>query len=346
MPIGREVGDPRLSGAVRAAEGDRLPEKRHCSFRGYKPAQSPQELALTVTGDARNSDDLAAARRHGDVVEILSLKPRHRQAGCVRLRRIRLRRVGVAEGAPHDEAEDLIVRDLVDTRCALDLAVPHHCDMISDLTNLLEAVRDVDDRRASGGCRPDLLEKDFHEIRCKRCGGLVEDQHLGFNSERFRKFVELALRDIDFAHPPARIDCRSHLPKLCSNPFRAATAPQPGWDGEKHIFGNCQFGQHGRVLVNDRETEILRLGGGEPFDRRAADLDRAGVWTHHARCDSHQGRFSRAVLAHERMDFAALRLKGNVLHGDDGAVSLRHMKSGAALRRHPPQHTAMRPFAR
>ena len=143
LPIGREVADPRLSGAVRAAEGDRLPEKRHSSFRGYKSGQSPQKLALAVTGDARDSDDLAAARRHGDVVEILSLKPRHRQAGCVRLQRIRLRRVGVAEGAPHDEAEDLIVRDLVDTRCALDLAVPHHCDTVGDLTNLLEAVRDV-----------------------------------------------------------------------------------------------------------------------------------------------------------------------------------------------------------
>jgi hypothetical protein len=85
------------------------------------------------------------------------------------------------------------------------------------------------------------------------------------------------------------------------------------------------------VLVNDGETEMLRLGWSEPFNRRATDLDRAGIRTHHARCDAHQGRFSRAVLAQERVDFAALRLKGNVLHGDDAGVSLRHM--GQAQRR-------------
>ena len=246
----------------------------------------------------------------------------------------------MAKGAPYDEAEDLVVRDLVDARCALDLAVPHHRDPISDLTNFLEAVRDINDGRASGRRRPDFLEKDFHKIRRERCGGLVEDQHLGLNSERFRKFVELALRDIDLAHPRARIDRRPDLPKLCGNPFRAAAAPQTGWDGEKHIFGDCQFGQHGRVLVNDGETEMLRLGGSEPFNRRAADLDRAGIRTHHARCDAHQGRFSRAVLAQERVDFAALRLKGNVLHGDDGAVSLRHM--GQAQRRGGILHNILR----
>jgi hypothetical protein len=340
LPIGREVANPCLSGAVGAAKSHSLLEKRHSSFGGDKASQSPQELALAVARDARDSDDLAAEGGHRDVVEILARKPGHRQANRVRLRRRPLRRKGVAKGAPYDEAEDLVVRDLVDPRCALDLAIPHHRDPISDLTNLLQAVRNINDGRASGRRRPDFLEKDFHKIRRERRGGLVEDQDLGFNRERFRKFVELALRDIDLAHPHARIDRRTDLPKLCSNPFRAAAAPQPGWYGEKHVLGDCQFGQHGRVLVNDGETEMLRLGRSEPFDRRTADLDRAGIGTHHARCDAHQGRFSCAILAQERVDFAALRLKGNVLHGDDAGVSLRHM--GQAQRRVGILHNTLR----
>ncbi len=246
----------------------------------------------------------------------------------------------MAKGAPYDEAEDLVVRDLVDAGCALDLAIPHHGDPISDLTNLLKAVRDVNDRRASSRRRPDFLEKDFDKIRRERCGGLVEDQDLGLDGEGFRKFVELALRDIDLAHPHARVDRRTDFPKLRGDPFGPAAAPQPGWDGEKHIFGDCQFGQHSRVLMNDGEAQMLRLGGSEPFDRRAADLDRAGVGTHHARCDAHQGRFSRAVLAQERVDLATLRLKGNVLHRDDASVSLRHM--GEAQRRVSTLHDMLR----
>ena len=173
--------------------------------------------------------------------------------------------------------EDFVVRNLVYARCALDLAIPHYCDLVSDLTNFLQTVRDVDDSRASGGRRPHPLEQELHEVGRERCGGLVEDQHLGLDGERLCEFVQLALRDIDLAHPHARIDCRSDLPKLGRDPVGAAAAPQTGRDGEEHIFGDRQFGQDGRVLMNDGETEVLGLRGGEPFDGRAADLDKAGI---------------------------------------------------------------------
>ena len=220
---------------------------------------------------------------------MFSRKPRHRQANRARLGGVRLRRVGMTERTPHDEAKDLIVRNLVDSRGALDLAIAHDCDPISDLTDFLEAVRDVNDGRASRRRRPDLLEQQLDKIGGERCSGLVKDQHLGFNSERFRKFVELTLGDIDFAHPRPRIDRRSDPLKLRSDPFPAAAAPQIRRDGEKHIFGDRQFWQHGRVLVNDGEAEMLRLGWGESFDGCAADLDRASIRTHHARSDAHQG---------------------------------------------------------
>ena len=86
---------------------------------------------------------------------------------------------------------------------------------------------------------------------------------------------------------------------------------------KEDILGRGQFGNQVQFLVNDRDAGALGVLNARKANRRAFDPDLAVIVDVHAGEDLHQGRFARAVLAHERVYFAAPQVEVDVAQDCD-----------------------------
>ena len=75
------------------------------------------------------------------------------------------------------------------------LPVAEHGRSVADLVDLLEMVRDVEDRDAARLDAADALEQPLDRVRLERRGRLVEDQEARADRERARDLDDLLLLD-------------------------------------------------------------------------------------------------------------------------------------------------------
>ena len=303
------------------SELERLVAEQHLAAGVQQARERAQELALAVAGDAGDADDLAALSGHADIVEGAGGQVPDRELGAAGLRPRALRREHAGHGAADDEPQHLLIRHLADRSRAPDLAVAQHGRAVGDLADLLEPVRDVDHGGAARGRHANLLEQQLDQVGGERRGRLVEYQHLGIDRERLCEFDELALRDADFDHPHAGMNRAADALELGGDPIQVAAvaAAQVRRNGQQHVLGHRQVGQHRGVLVDDGEPQPLGLRGGQPFDCLAADFDRAGVGGHVTGGNPHQRGFAGSVLAQERMDLAGDGGERDILDGHHAA---------------------------
>jgi hypothetical protein len=73
---------------------------------------------------------------------------------------------------------------------------------------------------------------------------------------------------------------------------------------DEHVLGDRQVGEEARLLVDDGDPEIPRLGGSRDDDRPAGELDGALVGLVDPRERLDERALARAVLADERVDLA------------------------------------------
>ena len=160
--------------------------------------------------------------------------------------------------------------------------------------------------------------------RGRHFGRLVEHQNLRLRGERFGNLDQLALGDRELIDPGALVEARADRGELLLDPvpaFFGAGAPR-GRHAVQKILSDRQLVEHGRVLIDDADTERLRqarLGGSK---RRTADFDRAAIGRHRAGGDGHEGRLARAILAQKSMDLALDDLERNSLERDDARKGL------------------------
>src|SRR3954452_6961436 len=99
MTVGRQVtGAP-----TEVLFPERLAVDRDSSVEGLQSGERPQDRALAVADDARDTDDLAAVGRERDVVEVLTGQPLDGQADLAGNIRRQLRRKRAFELAAHDQ---------------------------------------------------------------------------------------------------------------------------------------------------------------------------------------------------------------------------------------------------
>ena len=88
-------------------------------------------------------------------------------------------------------------------------AIPEDGDEVADPDELLEPVRDVDDRHAFRLQIGDDAKQDLDFGRAQRGGRLVHDEDAGVLRHGLRDFDELLLADHQILDPSARVDRRA-----------------------------------------------------------------------------------------------------------------------------------------
>ena len=196
LAVFAEVGDALVGGFARAAKADFAAGESY-AFDAVRaqPEQALEQLGAAGADQAREAEDLA--RR--DLEAHVARPARHRQALHLQQRRpVRsrvLHRVQIAEVAADHQVRHLPARDVRRQLARDEAAVAHHDDLIGDALNLVELVRDVDQRDAVGLQLRDQCEQALGLARRERRGRLVHDQQARLALQRLRDLDQLLLGD-------------------------------------------------------------------------------------------------------------------------------------------------------
>ena len=255
-----------------------------------------------------------ALQRQRDVVD-RQPAGRARQANLLGAKHLlaRLVVVGLGEilgvGADH-LAHDPLRVDVLHLLLAGDVAVAQHGDVVADADQLLQPVRDVDDRDALRLEVGDHLEQHLDLGRAKRRGRLVHDQDRGVERHRLGDLDQLLLADPQVLHQHVGPD--AGLQPIQELARRAAPAP----------CGRCES----RLVISrvakmfsatDRLPNRLSSWNTMPMPRAhgiagrgeghllAVQQDPALRRLLDAGDDLHQRRLAGAVLADQHVDRAA-----------------------------------------
>ena len=103
----------------------------------------------------------------------------------------------------------------------------------------------------------------------------------------------------------------------------------------KMFCGDGQMIHQVQFLMNDADAERLRLARARTVDRLAVEEDFAGIRLIDAGEDLHQRRLAGAVLAHQRMHFAAIEIESRAaqrMHAGKALLDAAHLHEPFARR--------------
>ena len=211
-----------------------------------------------------------------DVVEAVPAQPFDLQQRRLVGRGLVLRREGRLERAPDDHGEEVVVRDVRDGGRPAHLAVAQDGDPVGDLANLGQPVGDVDDGRSASAASLRTAVNSSSTESCEsgavgssRIRSRGETANALASSSRWRRAT--LSDDTRSSRWPREVDVveqRAH--RLRRVGIAAPQMLEP--DGHADVLGDRHVGQQRRMLVDDRDPEVLR-------DRRREVVDRLAVET-------------------------------------------------------------------
>ena len=222
--------------------------------------------------------------------------------------------VGLGEilgvGADHLPHDPLRV-DVLHLLLAGDVAVAQHGDVVADADQLLQPVRDVDDRHAARLEVGDHLEQDLDLGRRKRRGRLVHDQDAGVERHRLGDLDELLLADAQVLDQHVRADAGLAAVRGIRRP--AAPAPCGRYARRRLVISRVAKMFSATVRLPNRLSSwnTMPMPRAHRVARRgerhllAVEQDAAVRRLLDAGDDLHQRRFAGAVLADQHVDRAA-----------------------------------------
>ncbi len=205
-------------------------------------------------------------------------------------------------------------------------AVAEDGDAVGDAAELFEAVGDVDDARALGAEAADDFEEAAGFAFGEGGGGFVEDEDADVGSEGFGDLDELLLGHGEGAGFAIGMDVGSDGGQefggagLAGAPVDAVEEAA-GLVDEGDVFGDCEVGKDGGLLVDGRDAELAGAVGGVVFEGGAVEGDGTGVGLDGSGEDFDEGAFAGSVFADEGVDFAGLEVEGDVFEGADASVA-------------------------
>ncbi len=177
---------------------------------------------------------------------------------------------------PDHRADELVLGQRRGRRRQDELAVAEHDDVVADLEDLLEMVRDVEDRDAAGDERAYALEQPAHAVAFERRGRLVEQQDARTSRERAGDLDDLALLDgergalhvgVDVEVPLAQDSARLGAHRAPVDDTAAARLA-----AEEDVLGDRELGDDHRVLEDGGDAaspgaDVANGGAGSPSKR-------------------------------------------------------------------------------
>ncbi len=227
---------------------------------------------------------------------------------------------GLRRGLVHDEvhlAADHHVRQLLAGRLGWRRRADHPAaaedgDAVRDFEDLVQLVRDEDDRRAA----LDQGAHDRHELLGllwrEDCRGLVEDEDVGLAIERLEDLDALADADRQILDHRVRIHLEAVPLRDLDDPGLRLLAVEHAdgalrvFDAEHDVLGDREDRHEHEVLMDHADAGRDRVARPVELDRLVVDQDLALVRLVEAVQDVHEGRLARAVFAEQAENLAGL----------------------------------------
>ena len=279
-----------------------------------EPAQPDRELEQFAAARARepvDAEDLAGVQRERRVAhapvgarDLLELE----QRGAAHRPRVLMRLCGLA--SPRHRLDQAGVRLPGGREGADPQPVAQHADAVGDAQHLAEPVRDVQHRLAVAAQAFDDREQPLGVVARQRRGRLVEDQQFGLAQHAARQRQQGALRRRQLGDQAGQRQFEAERGATGFGRFaHAAPRDQRPAARERHadeeVVERRQRRDQLRLLVDHRDAPPRRLLRRREADRLAVPAQAAVVGRVDAGQHIDQRRLAGAVLADQRMDFAA-----------------------------------------
>ena len=311
-----------------AARGAGVGEAHRLAADGERAAVGPQaaeqrarQLELAAAHEAVDAEDLAAARREAYVAvgrrqgqaSGFEHDRRRRPAGQLDLAEIALFQL-LAAGADHSLDDPALVDRGRHRRARNLAAVAKNRDLVGDLQDVLEKMRDEDEAASAA------LELDQHfeqplDFRRRQGGGrLVEDDDPRAGEQHAGKLDELLHADRKIAEPRARVDVEPEIVQLFA---RLPRHPAPGDEAqpvdrlhaEEDIFGDGELRRDRKLLMHHADAGGQRVARGTEMHFAAVDAHLPLIAGVDAGDDLHQRALAGAVLPDETVNLAGVERK-------------------------------------
>ena len=202
---------------------------------------------------------------------------------------------------------------------------------VCDALDLLDLVRDEDNRLAVASQAVDDFEQEIDLLRRQHGRRFIEDQDLGISVEHLQDLDSLPHRDRHVLDPVGGIHLQPVLLRQLADPsvrclnVHGRKNPQNllhGFYAENDVFGNGIVVHQLEMLVNHPDIHRGRVGRRMKDDLFAVDQDFACVRLIHAEKHAHQRGFSGAVFSEEGVHFSPPDADRDVVICDDAGKAL------------------------
>jgi len=190
-------------------------------------------------------------------------------------------------------------------------AVAQDRDRVGQLEDLVETVRDIQERHALRLQAEDDIEQRLGLHPVEGGGGLIQNQQAAVVDQRLADLHDLLLANLQAPHglPGRQVPGLQPLQNPRRFRFHRAEIEQPqgGPDltAQQHVVGNTAIRQQVEQLVDGRHATLEGISGGLRIVGLPVQCDVPRVAAHGSGEDLHQRALARAVLAQQRQDFAA-----------------------------------------
>src|SRR5918998_6779561 len=230
-------------------------------------------------------------------------------------------RIQVADLAADHQAHQLVLVQFLDRQGVHDASVAHDRYPVGDAEDLVQLVRDVQDRYALRGEVPYDPEEVLDLLLRERGRRLVHDDHLRVYGERLGDLYPLHLGDRQAGDEPVGVGAQAHT--LQQTPGLLGLGP-PVDEPEAarlaaHVEVLCyrEVGGQGELLVDHRHPQGLRVARAVELDGLAGDLDLTPARPLDLREELHQGGLAGPVLPGHDVDLARHDVKVHAVHRED-----------------------------
>ena len=193
--------------------------------------------------------------------------------------------------------------------------VAEHGHAVADLVDLLQVVRDVEDRDAARLDPADAVEQPLDRMRLERRGRLVEDQEPRPNGKGPGDLDDLLLLDRELGGGLVDVEVEAPLEQeLPGSAAQRAPADQAALRPvQEDVLADAQRGDDHRALVDARDAFLPRGSVAEAGRGVAVETDGATVGLEQPGQDRYERRLPGAVSPHERVALAGEDGDGDVL---------------------------------
>src|ERR1051325_4353424 len=142
-----------------------------------------------------------------------------------------------------------------------------------------------------------------------------------------RDLDQLPLCQAEFAGASSQVDVVTEFPEYLARPVVNLTPADPAGFGrvtsEEDVFGSAQLGSERQFLMNEGDTEVLRLPWRADARRVGLPDHLAAIRRHDAAQDVHQRRFACAILSGEGVHFPGAQFEIDAVEDAEAAEALR-----------------------